>query len=107
MVLWRLSILPSLVRPARASTRHQTQNPGMGICPPTPDCVMHGKWCRGSALEALVRLSVVQQIADAIDRVLEDRCGGEDDDTDLGIDERDGAESGDETGDFPDEAEIF
>ena len=60
-----------------------------------------------SALEALVRLAVVEQVADAVHRVFEDRGGGEDNDTDLRIDERNGAEGSDESGEFPGEAEVF
>jgi hypothetical protein len=36
MVLWGLVILPSLVRPESAPTRHQTQNPGPKEKPTSP-----------------------------------------------------------------------
>ena len=62
--------------------------------------------CR-SALEAGVRFTVVEQVADAVHRVLEQGGCGKDNDAHLGVDKRDGSKSGDETGDFPDEAEVF
>ena len=60
-----------------------------------------------SALEAGVRLAVVEQVPDAVHGVLEDRGGGEHDHADGGIDERDDVEGGDKTGDLADEAEVF
>ena len=68
---------------------------------------MPGKWCRRSALEALVWLAVVEQVADAVHGVLEDRGGGKRDHADLRIHEWNDAVSGDEPGEFPDEAEVF
>ena len=60
-----------------------------------------------SALEALVGLAVVEQVADAVYGVLEDRGGGEHDHADRGINERDDVEGGHETGDLADETEVF
>lgn len=70
MVLWGLVILPSLVRAARAPTRHQTQNPALGKKSPNAGFVTDEKWCR-SGLEALVWLAVVEQVANAVHRVFE------------------------------------
>ena len=60
-----------------------------------------------STTEAHVRLAVVEQVTDAVNRVLEQRCRSKGDDTDLWIDKRDDVESGYESGDFPYIAEIF
>ena len=62
--------------------------------------------CR-SALEALVRQTVVHQVADAVHGVLEERGGGEYEHLDRWIDEGDDVESGDETGEFTDVGEVF
>ena len=51
MVLSGAAILPSLVRPERAPTRHQTQNPGHGEKPPHPGFVTGEKWCATQALK--------------------------------------------------------
>ena len=48
-----------------------------------------------STTEALVRLAVVEQISDAVCRVLEQRCRSKDDDTDGWIDKRNAIERGD------------
>ena len=107
MVLRKRVILQYLVRLASAPTRLQTQNPGLGMKSPNPGLVMAGNRLPRSALEAGVWLTVVKQVADAVHRVLEDRCGGEDDHADRGIDERDHIEGGDKTGDLADETEVF
>ena len=60
-----------------------------------------------SAFEALVRFAVIEQVADAVHRVLEDRGGGEHDKTDLRVHKGNDVESGDEPGEFPDKAEVF
>ena len=62
--------------------------------------------CR-SNLEAGVRFAVVEQVTDAIHRVLEQRGGGKDDHPDDWIDERDHLKGGNESGELPDEAEVF
>ncbi len=62
--------------------------------------------CR-SAFETLVRLAVVEQIADAVYRVFENRSGGKDDDTDLWINKGNDVESRYEAGDLSSEAEVF
>jgi hypothetical protein len=101
------AILPSLVRAERAPTRHQTQNPGPGIMTPNPGFVLCPKCGRRSALEALVGLAVVKQVADAVHRVLEQGCGGEHDHPDLRIHKRDDVKSGNEPGNLADETEIL
>ena len=60
-----------------------------------------------SALEAGVGLAVIEQVADAVHRVLEDRGGGKHDHSNRWIDERDDVEGGHKTGDLADEAEVF
>ena len=60
-----------------------------------------------SALEAGVRQPVVHQVADAVDRVLEEGGGGEHEHPDRWIDEGDDVEGGDESGEFPDVGEVF
>jgi len=84
----RPAILPYLVRPARAHTLDYVANPGHGAKPPHPGFFVpkNGVW---SGLEAGVRLAVVEQVADAVHRVLEDRGGGKHDHADGGIDEWD------------------
>jgi hypothetical protein len=62
--------------------------------------------CR-SAFETLVRLAVVEQIADAVHHVFENRSGGKDDDTDLWINKWNDVESRNKSGDLSSEAEIF
>ena len=64
---------------------------------------------RGATLHAEtgVRLAVVDQVTDAVDRILEDRCGREDEDTDTGVDEGDRVEGGDEAGKLADVAQVF
>jgi hypothetical protein len=57
----------------------------------TPDLCWPKNGAR-SALEAGVGLAVVEQVADAVHRVLEDRGGGEHDHAYGGIDERDDVE---------------
>ena len=59
-----------------------------------------------SALEAGVRLPVVEQVADAVHSVLEERRGCEYEHTDRWIDGRVGSQSGNEPGVSPAEAEI-
>ncbi len=61
---------------------------------------------RRSAFETLVRLAIVEQIPDTVNRVLEQRCHSKDDDTDLWINKWNDVESGYESGDFPYRAEI-
>ena len=58
-------------------------------------------------MKALDRLTVVEQITDAVCRVLEQRCRSKDDDPDGWIDKRNAIERGDETGEFPHIAEIL
>ena len=99
--------MASLVRAKRAPTRQQTQNPGPGTLAPNPGSVLCPKCGRRSALEALVGLAVVEQVPDAVDRVLEDGGGGEHDHPDLWIHKRDDVERGNEPGDLADEAEVF
>ena len=62
--------------------------------------------CR-SAFEALVRLTVVEQVTDAVCRVLEQRCRSKDDDIDRWIDKRNAIERGDQSGEFLYIAEIL
>jgi hypothetical protein len=62
--------------------------------------------CR-SAFETLVRLAVVEQIADTVHRVFEDRSGGKDDHSDLWINKGNDVESRYEAGDLSSEAEVF
>jgi len=64
-----------------------------------------GKNGVASTTEALVRLTVVEQVTDAVCRVLEQGCRSKDDDTDRWIDKRDDVESGYESGNFSGEAE--
>jgi len=54
---------------------------------------------------AMVRLAVVEEVADAVDRVLEERCDEENDDARAGRDERDGAERCDNARRFSDVGE--
>ena len=60
-----------------------------------------------SAFEALVRFAVIEQVADAVHRVLEDRGGGENDQADLRVHKWNDVESGNKSGEFPDKAEVF
>jgi len=62
--------------------------------------------CR-SAFEALVRLTVVEQVTDAVCRVLEQGCRSKDNDTDGRIDKRNAIERGDQSGEFLYIAEIL
>ena len=62
--------------------------------------------CR-SALKAGVRQPIIHQVADAIHRVLEERCGGEHEHPDRWIDEGDDVEGGNESGEFRDVSEVF
>ncbi len=62
---------------------------------------------RQSAIETLVWLAVVEQIADAVYRVFEDRSGGKDDHSDLWINKGNDVESRYEAGDLSSEAEVF
>ncbi len=66
-----------------------------------------GKNGVASTTEALVRLAVVEQVTDAVCRVLEQRCRSKDDDPDLGIDKRNAIERSDQPGEFPHIAEIL
>ena len=99
--------MASLVRVERAPTRHQTPNPRPGILPPNPGFVLCPNCGRRSALEALVGLAVVEQVPDAVHRVLEQGGGGEHDHPDLRIHKRNDVERGNEPGDLADEAEVF
>jgi hypothetical protein len=58
-------------------------------------------------MKALDRLTVVEQITDAVCRVLEQRCRSKDDDIDRWIDKRNAIERGDQSGEFPYIAEIL
>jgi hypothetical protein len=60
-----------------------------------------------SAFETLVRLAVVEQIADAVHRVLKNGSGGKYDHSDLWIHEWDDIESRYEAGELVSEAEVF
>ncbi len=60
-----------------------------------------------SALEALVRQPIIHQVTDAIHRVLEEGCGGEDDHPERWIHKRDHLKGRNESGQFPGEAEVF
>lgn len=60
-----------------------------------------------SALEALVRLPVVEQVSDPVGAVLEDRGGSEDQDAELWIHEGDDVQSGNEAGELADQADVF
>ncbi len=62
---------------------------------------------RQSAIETLVRLAVVKQIADAVHRVFENRGCGKDDHSDLWINKGNDVESRYEAGDLTSEAEVF
>jgi hypothetical protein len=62
--------------------------------------------CR-SAFETLVRLAVVEQIADAVYRVLENRSSGKYDHSDLWINKGNDVDGGYESGDLTSEAEVF
>ncbi len=62
---------------------------------------------RRSAFKTLVRLAVIEQIADAVHRVLENRSGGKHDHSDLWINKGNDVESGYEAGDLTSEAEVF
>ncbi len=66
-----------------------------------------GKNGGASATEALVRLAVVEQITDAVYRVLEQGCRSKDDDADGWIDKRNAIERSDQSGEFPHIAEIL
>ena len=57
-----------------------------------------------SAVEAGIRLPVVEQVAEAVHRVLEERCGCEYEHTDRWSDEWDHLKGGNESGKFPDKA---
>ena len=72
-----------------------------------PRMVDRGKNGGASTPEALVRLAVVEQIYDAVYRVLEKRCRSKDDDTDGWIDKRNAIERSDQSCEFPHIAEIF
>jgi hypothetical protein len=65
------------------------------------------KMVRRSAFETLVRLAVVEQVTDAVCRVLEQGCRSKDDDANGWIDKRNDVESRYEAGNFSGEAEIF
>ncbi len=58
---------------------------------------MADRWKNGvaSTTETLVRLAVVEQVPDAVCRVLEQRCRSKDDDPDGWIDKRNAIERGD------------
>jgi hypothetical protein len=60
-----------------------------------PDWIFLVPWSRvvPSAFEALVRFPVVEQVADAVHAVLEDRGGSEDQDAELWIHEGDDVQS--------------
>lgn len=60
-----------------------------------------------SAFETLVRFAVVEQIADAVCRILELRCCSKYDQSDLWINKGNGIESRYEAGDLASEAEVF
>ena len=60
-----------------------------------------------SAFETLVRLTVVQQIADTVHRVFQNRSGGKYDHSDLWINKGNDVESRYEAGDLTSEAEVF
>ena len=57
--------------------------------------------------EALVRLSIVEQVADAVHGVLEDGGRSEDHDANGRFDEGDDVEGGDEAGELADVAQIL
>ena len=59
------------------------------------------------AFEALVWLAVVEQVTDAVYRVLEQGCRSKDDDADGWIDKRNAIERSDQPGEFPHIAEIL
>ena len=61
--------------------------------------------CR-SAFEALVRLTVVEQVTDAVCRVLEQGYRSKDDDTNGWIDKRNTIQSRNKPGEFPHIAKI-
>ena len=60
-----------------------------------------------SAFETLIRLAVVEQIADAVHRAFENRSSGEYDHSDFWIHEWDDIESRYESRDLASEAEVF
>jgi hypothetical protein len=60
-----------------------------------------------SALEAVVRPAVVDQVSDAVHAVLDERGGGEDEHAGLGIDEGDDVQGGHEPGELAEIAEVF
>jgi len=62
--------------------------------------------CR-SAIEAGILFTVIEQVTDAVHRVLEDRSGGEHDHPHLRVHEWNDVEGRNKSGDFPDEAEVF
>jgi hypothetical protein len=66
-----------------------------------------GKNGVASTTEALVRLAIVEQVTDAVCRVLEQGCRSKDDDANGWIDKRNGIESRYESGDLSSEAEVF
>jgi hypothetical protein len=69
--------------------------------------VDRGKNGVASTTEALVRLAIVEQVTDAVCRVLEHGCSSKDDDTDGWIDKRNTIQSRNKPGEFPHIAEIF
>ncbi len=62
---------------------------------------------RRSAFKTLVRLSVIEQIADAVYRVLENRSCRKHDHSDFWINKGNDVESRYEAGDLTSEAEVF
>ncbi len=72
-----------------------------------PRMADRGKNGCASTTETLVRLAVVEQITDAVCRVLEQGCRSKDDDPDGWIDKRNAIERSDQSGEFPHIAEIF
>ena len=61
----------------------------------------------GSGFERLVFFAVIEQVADAVDRIFEDGRPREDPNSVFLGDERDGVECGDKTSDFADQREDF
>ena len=59
------------------------------------------------AFETLVRLAVVEQVADTVHRVFEDRSGGKHDHPNCRINKGNDVESRYESGDLSSEAEVF
>ncbi len=72
-----------------------------------PRMADRGKNGVASTTEALVRLTVVEQVTDAVHHVFENRSSGEYDHSDLWINKGNDVESGYESGNFSGEADIF